>query len=93
MLLRPDREGIDLTLALRTPDGDVTLHITDHDVATVGPEAPVDVTLTGAVEDLVAAVDPAQAARLVAAGRVTVEGRPAKTRALAAAFDDGGPSA
>src|SRR5918998_4752197 len=72
-LLRADRQGVDLILALHTPDGDVTLHITEDAVVSADPEAPVDVTLTGAVEDLVAAVDPTRVARLVAAGRLTIE--------------------
>jgi DNA-binding HxlR family transcriptional regulator len=91
-LLRADRQGVDLTLALRTPDGDLVLHITEDEVVSADPEAPVDVTLTGAVEDLVAAVDPTRVARLVAAGRLTIEGSRAHTRALAAAFDSGAAS-
>ena len=87
-LLRPDRTGVDVTLALRTPDGDATLRITDDRVDALDPDAPADVTLTGAVEDLVVALDPAQAARLVADGRVTVDGSRAAVRQVAAAFGD-----
>ena len=85
-LLRPDRTGVDVTLALRTPDGDTTLHITDDRVDLVDPDEPAAVTLTGAVDDLLAALDPARAADLVADGRVAVEGDRDAVRQVAGSF-------
>ena len=92
-LVRPDRSGVDVTLALRTPDGDTALRITDDEVRTVDPTVVADVTLSGAVGDLAAALDPARAAALVAAGRVVVEGGRADVRQLADLFAAGPPAA
>ena len=84
--LRPDRGGVDLTLALRTPETAVTLRITGDRVNTLDDEAAADVTLTATVEDLAAALDPDRAARLVDQGRLTVEGRRRHVRQLASLF-------
>ena len=75
--LRQDRAGVDLTLALRTPETAVTLRITDEAVDTVDEDAAADVTLTATVEDLAAALDPDEAARLVDAGPAHRRGSPA----------------
>jgi hypothetical protein len=85
-LLRPDREGVDLVLALRTPDGDAALHITDRHAEGVDPSTPADVTLTATVEDLAAALAPDRARRLVAEQRLRAEGPPAQLRRLADLF-------
>ena len=84
--LRQDRAGVDLTLALRTPETAVALRITDEAVETVDADAAADVTLTATVEDLAAALDPDEAARLVDEGRLTVEGRRQHVRQLASLF-------
>ena len=81
--LRPDRAGVDLTLALRTPETAVTLRITGAGVDTLDDEAAADVTLEATVEDLAVALDPDEAARLVDQGRLTVEGRRHHVRQLA----------
>jgi DNA-binding HxlR family transcriptional regulator len=91
-LVQAERAGVDLTLALRTPDGDTVIRITDAEVRTVDPTVAADVTLTGAVGDLAAALDPDRVAALVADGRVVVEGGRAQLRQLAALFSDGAPS-
>jgi DNA-binding HxlR family transcriptional regulator len=85
-LLRADRVGIDLVLALHSPDGAITLHVTEGSVETVDGATPADVTLTATVEDLAVAVDPDRAAQLVADGRLAVEGDPAQVRQLATLF-------
>jgi DNA-binding HxlR family transcriptional regulator len=85
-LLRADRAGVDLVLALRTPDGATALHITEGSVDTVDESTPADVTLTASVEDLAAAVDPARAGQLAAEGRLAVDGSPAHVRQLSGLF-------
>ena len=62
----------------------MTLRITDDRVDTLDDEAAADVTLTATVDDLAAALDPDQAARLVDQGRLTVDGRRQHVRQLAA---------
>jgi DNA-binding HxlR family transcriptional regulator len=86
--LRPDRHGVALTLALRTPEADTVLRIDDDSVEALEPTTPADVTLTGPVEALAAALDPRQAAALVADGTVAVEGSRAKVRQLASLFGE-----
>jgi DNA-binding HxlR family transcriptional regulator len=86
--VRPDRQGVDLTLALRTPEALTVLHIDDDGVQSVDPSTPADVTLSGPVEDLAAALDPRRAAALVADERVTVTGARPKVRQLAALFSE-----
>lgn len=81
-LLPADRDGVDLTLSLRTDEAATTLRITADAVDTVDPDAPADVTLTGRVEDLAAALDPARAAELTADGRLTIEGNRQDVRTL-----------
>jgi DNA-binding HxlR family transcriptional regulator len=88
-LLRADRQGVDLTLALRTPEAATVLRIGDDTVETLDPATPADVTLAGPVEDIAAALDPERAADLVARGRVTVDGPPAQVRQLATLFSGG----
>ena len=89
--LRPDRAGVDLTLALRTPETAVTLRITGAGVDTLDDDTAADVTLEATVEDLAVALDPEQAARLVDQGRLTVEGRRHHVRQLATLFAPGPP--
>jgi hypothetical protein len=91
--VRPDRQGVDLTLALRTPEALTVLHIDDDGVQSVDPSTPADVTLAGPVEDLAAALDPRRAATLVADERVTVTGARPKVRQLATLFSEAWPSA
>jgi DNA-binding HxlR family transcriptional regulator len=85
-LLRADRAGVDLVLALQTPDGATALHITEGSVETVDESTPADVTLTATVEDLAAAVDPARAEQLAADGRLAVDGSPEHLRQLTGLF-------
>jgi hypothetical protein len=85
-LLARRRDGVDLTLALRTPDATTTLRITEGTVETLDPDAPADVTLTGPVEDLAAALDPERAADLMTEGRLAVDGSADQLRQLARLF-------
>jgi DNA-binding HxlR family transcriptional regulator len=82
------RPGVDLTLALRTPETTATLRITDDAVEMLEPDAPADVVLAGPVEDLAAALDPARAGELVTQGRLTVEGSAAHVRVMARLLGD-----
>ena len=53
----------------------------------VDDHAPVDVTLTGAVETLTAATDPALVGELGASGSLLVEGEPRAVRRVGKLFE------
>lgn len=82
--VRSERPGVDLVLQLVTPQGATTLHIHEHGIDTVSTDP--DITLTGSVETLVAAMNPAQFAGLVSAGALVVDGKRAAVRELAQVF-------
>lgn len=88
--VRDDRTGPDLVLRLATPQGGATILIGDRRVALVGDGADSDVTpdvvLTGEVDVLAAATDPARVDELVAAGRLHVAGATEAVRQLAEVF-------
>ena len=86
-LVRPDRAGVDLTVAMRTPDGDCTVRITEDRVERVDPDTPAHLTLTGPVDALAAALDPTQVSGLLAGGRLTIEGSRNRVRQLAKVLD------
>lgn len=85
--VRPDRTGPDLVLRLAAPDGGATIRIGANCVAAVGDDTPADVTLTGQIDVLLGATDPARVDDLVAAGRLHVAGDPAAVRRLAGIFE------
>jgi DNA-binding HxlR family transcriptional regulator len=84
--VRDDRSGRPVTFRLDMPEGSVTIRIDADGVDTVDDDEPVDVTLSGHAETLATAMDPAQVADLVAAGRLRVDGDPDATRRLASMF-------
>jgi len=81
---RADRPGIDLVLALQTPEGAVRLRIDSRAIEAVDDEP--DVSLTGEAEALAAAMDPAKFAGLVSSGALVVDGSRAALRQLAGVF-------
>uniref|UniRef100_A0A5Q5BNQ1 Transcriptional regulator, HxlR family n=2 Tax=unclassified Mycobacterium TaxID=2642494 RepID=A0A5Q5BNQ1_MYCSS len=84
--VRDDRTGPDLVLRLATPQGGATILIGTRRVELVGDEVAPDVVLTGEVDVLAAATDPARVDELVAAGRLHVAGAPEAVRQLAEVF-------
>lgn len=84
--VRDDRTGPDLVLRLATPQGGATILIGTRRVELVGDEVAPDVVLTGEVDVLAAATDPARVDELVAAGRLHVAGAPEAVRLLAEVF-------
>lgn len=84
--VRDDRTGPDLVLRLATPQGGATIVIGARRVELIGDEVAPDVVLTGEVDVLAAATDPARVDELVAAGRLHVAGAPEAVRELAAVF-------
>jgi DNA-binding HxlR family transcriptional regulator len=87
-LVRPDRNGVDLVVAMRTPDGDCTVRITDDRVERVASDTAAHVTLTGAVDALASALDPTQVTGLLADGRLAIEGARSRVRQLARVLDE-----
>lgn len=84
--VRDDRTGPDLVLRLATPQGGATILIDSRRVELVGDDVAPDVVLTGEVDVLAAATDPARVDDLVAAGRLHVAGGPEAVRQLAEVF-------
>lgn len=84
--VRDDRTGPDLVLRLATPQGGATILIGTRRVELVGDEVAPDVVLTGEVDVLAAATDPARVEELAAAGRLHVAGAPEAVRQLAEVF-------
>ncbi len=84
---RRDREGVNLTLRLVTPEGTRTVHIDDHRIDDLDDAAPADITLSGEAETLMAAMDPVRAVQLRADGALTVDGDPAALSQLSRVFD------
>jgi DNA-binding HxlR family transcriptional regulator len=83
---RPDRDGVDVRVRLVTPEGSTALHIRDDGIDDLDDAAPVDITLTGDAETLMAATDPDQVADLRATGALTVDGPVAAQRQLSRVF-------
>jgi DNA-binding HxlR family transcriptional regulator len=84
--VRDDRTGPDVVLRLATPQGGATILIGDRRVELVGDDVTPDVVLTGEVDVLAAATDPARVDELVEAGRLHVAGAPEAVRQLAEVF-------
>jgi DNA-binding HxlR family transcriptional regulator len=84
--VRADRPGVDLALRLATPEGSATMRITADTVATLPDDSVVDVTLEGQAETLMAAMDPARVAALVASGALRIDGTKRALRQLAGVF-------
>jgi DNA-binding HxlR family transcriptional regulator len=80
----PNRPDIDVVLRLALPEGDTTLRITARDIEVT--DAAPDVTLTGAVENMLAAMDPARLAGMRKDGAITVQGGRAALRQLSQVF-------
>lgn len=83
--VRADRTGPDLVLRLATPQGGATVSI-GQQVEVVDDDVPPDVVLTGEVDVLAAATDPARVDELVSAGRLHIAGDPEAIRQLPEMF-------
>ncbi len=81
--VRPDRSGPDLVLRFAAPEGGATIRITSDGVEAVADDVAADVTLTGQADVLAVAIDPDQAAEMVAAGRLHIAGQSDQVRRLA----------
>ena len=88
--MRPDRPGPAFVVRLATPEGASTIRIGPDSVDAAADDAAVDVTLTGKVEALAAAMDPRRVPDLVAAGQLHIDGEPRAVRRLAKVFDTPG---
>lgn len=84
--VRADRTGPDLVLRLATPQGGATVSIGRQQVEVVDDDVPPDVVLTGEVDVLAAATDPARVDELVSAGRLHIAGDPEAIRQLPEMF-------
>ncbi|WP_102143729.1 winged helix-turn-helix transcriptional regulator [Mycobacterium hubeiense] len=84
--VREDRSGPDTVVRLVTPEGATTMRIGRHSVDTVDDDTAVDVTLTGDVDVLAAAMDPGRVPALVADGKLNIDGDPRAVRRLAKVF-------
>ncbi|MGV0835899.1 winged helix-turn-helix transcriptional regulator [Mycolicibacterium thermoresistibile] len=84
--VRPDRTGSPVSVRLVTPDGAAAVRITADTVEDLDDDAPVDVTLTGDVEVLAAALDPANVPPLLDSGRLRLDGTEHAVQRLAKAF-------
>jgi DNA-binding HxlR family transcriptional regulator len=85
--VRDDRGGPDVVVRLAAPEGGVTIRIGSDSVEVVGDDVAADVTLTGQVDVLAAAMDPDRVSELVAAGRLHIAGEPRQVRRLAKVFE------
>lgn len=84
--VRADRPGPDVVVRLATPQGGVTIRITETRVDALGDEAVPDAVLTGDADVLAAATDPDRVRELAAAGRLHVAGTPEALRRLREVF-------
>ncbi len=85
--VHPDRTGPDLVVRLATPEGATIIRIGRDRVDAIADDTRVDVTLTGEVEALAAAMDPRRVPELVAAGELQIDGEARAVRRLAKVFD------
>jgi DNA-binding HxlR family transcriptional regulator len=85
-LIGDARPATDLTVRFETPDGDATVRITADGVQPDAAAEP-DVVLAGPIDLIARAVDPDEAAALVASGALEVTGHRVAVRAFAALFD------
>ncbi|WP_349271056.1 transcriptional regulator [Mycolicibacterium parafortuitum] len=84
--VRDDRDGPPVTLRLVVPEGEVTLAVGPDGIAAAGEDAPVDVTLRGHAETLLAAMDPERFGELAASGALQVDGEPDAVRRVGELF-------
>ena len=84
--VRADRTGPAVTVRLVTPEGHAAVAIGPDTVDDLDDDAPVDVTLTGEVEVLAAAMDPDRVPDLVSSGALHITGEPRAVRRLAKVF-------
>lgn len=84
--VRADRTGAPVSVRLVTPEGKAAMTIGPDTVDDLDADAAVDVTLTGEVDVLTAAMNPDRVPDLVASGALRVEGEPRAVRRLARAF-------
>lgn len=84
--LRPERAGAPVSVRLVTPEGQAAVSIGPDAVDDLDDDAAVDVTLTGEVEVLTAAMNPDRVPDLVSSGGLQIAGQPRAVRRLARAF-------
>jgi DNA-binding HxlR family transcriptional regulator len=84
--VRADRTGAPVSVRLVTPEGQAAMTIGPDSVDDLDDDAAVDVTLTGEVDVLTAAMNPDRVPDLVSSGALQVAGEPRAVRRLARAF-------
>ena len=85
--VRDDRSGPDVVVRLAMPEGGTTIRIGPDSVDVVGDDVAADVTLTGQVDVIAAAMDPDRVDELVGVGKLHIAGEPRQLRRRAKVFE------